>query len=105
MKLPPPATDKACDPCSTAMYPKEEYPWGLRLHLEGAQLEALGIAELPEVDIVVTLTAKAKVVSVSSSASSNAKQHRSVSLQITDLALGADKAKKKTENVLYGEEE
>lgn len=100
MKLPPPAAEKAtCDPC--VMYPREDYPWGLKLHLESESLDALGVAELPEVDTIVTIQAKAKVVSVNTSASANAKAHRSVSLQITDLGIGPAKAKKSSEDVFY----
>lgn len=103
MKLPPPKPEAKCDPC-TEMVPREEYPWGLRLHLQNESLDALGITEMPETDVVVTITAKAKVVGVSSSASSNSKKYRSVDLQITDMALGAEKPKKSSESVFYGDD-
>ncbi|HXH24044.1 MAG TPA: hypothetical protein VNI78_02270 [Vicinamibacterales bacterium] len=104
MKLPPPKAEEKCEPC-TVMSPREDYPWGLRLHLDGPQLDALGVTELPKTDVVVQLVAKATVVSVSTSASAGAKEHRSVSLQITDMALGAEKQKKRNESVFYDSEE
>lgn len=102
MKLPPPKPEAKSDPCCSTLYPQDEYPWGTRLHLQNESLDALGITDLPETETVVMITAKAKVIGVSSSATANDKKRRSVELQITDMALGADKEKKKNEDVFYG---
>lgn len=102
MKLPPPK-EKEPEPCCVS--PREEYPWGLRLHLQTEQLEQLGIEKLPDVETEVQITARAKVTSVNSGASAHDKQiRRSVELQITDLALAAaKKPAKESKDVFYGE--
>lgn len=103
MKLPP--SEKEPEP-ETAIAPREDYPWGLRLHLDAQQLEQLGIKDLPDVGLEVQLVAKAKVTSVNMGASEGTKKvHKSVSLQITDLGLDTEKPRKKTESVFYGDEE
>jgi len=82
------------------------YPYGLEISLDKNALEKLGVDELPEVGSVVALTAKAKVVSVNASNSLYVKDRR-VSLQITDLELGAStaaekKPKRDPSDSLYG---
>jgi major coat protein len=104
MKLPPPKpkTEAECAPCS---YPREDYPYGLRLHLDTQQLEQLGIDKLPDVGSEVTIVAKAKVTTVNQGASEHDKKtFRNVGLQITDLGLQAPKSAKKTEDVFYNSE-
>ena len=63
-----------------------KYPWGLCLNLDEQQLEQLGIKDLPKVDSTVTLTAKATITSVSENQTQEGTR-RSVSIQITDLAI------------------
>lgn len=101
MKLPPPKpkAEEACAPCS---YPREEYPYGLRLHLDTEQLEQLGIEKLPQVGTVVQIIAQATVTSLNEGASAHDKKtFRNVGLQITDLGLKSPKESKKTEDVFY----
>jgi hypothetical protein len=64
------------------------WPWGLRLTLDDEVLTKLGL-ELPDVGDTVTITAQAHVVSVNSS-ERQGETNRSVELQITDLAIGAE---------------
>ena len=64
-----------------------EYPYGLRLSLDEDSLEKLGIEELLEAGKSVHVVAKAEIVSVSHQESAHGKPHRSVELQITDLAV------------------
>lgn len=106
MKLPP-VKEKPLAESAPSM-PREEYPYGLRIHLDKDQLEQLGITKLPETGVEVSLVAKATVTSVNESAhdsGSGKNVYRSVSLQITDLALAPPKASKNTEDVFYSKDE
>lgn len=84
------------------------YPWGLSLHLDEDSLEKLGISKLPEVGGTVIVYARANITSVESRESEGGgrgvHKHRSVGLQITDLALleNEDENSKSTEETLYG---
>lgn len=107
MKLPAQASK---DPCECLVSPqREEYPWGLRIHLEAEQLAALGIKDLPEVGAEIQIVAIAKVVSASISASEGqSREHRSVGLQLTDMELAPPPSaakKKSTASVLFGGDE
>lgn len=62
--------------------PKEVYPYGLVLRLEKAQIEALGMKELPDAGAVVEFEAKAKVVKVEMR-----EEYTCVELQVTDMEL------------------
>jgi hypothetical protein len=88
MKLPP--RDKTSE---EKMYPTmadsgdgPKYPWGLCITLEKEQLDKLGLSENPKTDTVFTITAKAEVTSVSANQTQEG-ERRSITLQITDLAL------------------
>jgi hypothetical protein len=88
MKLPP--RDKTVE---EKMYPtmcdpdnQPEYPYGLCISLDDAQLDALGLKKLPAVGDAVTLNAQAKIVGVSESETQEGTR-RSLSMQITDLAV------------------
>lgn len=63
------------------------YPYGLCLCLDEDVLEKLGLSVLPTVGDEMMVTAVAKVESVSQSDSASGKR-RSLSLQITAMALG-----------------
>lgn len=66
-----------------------DFPWGLSVNLENESLDKLKIDSLPEVGSTVRIVAEARVESVSSRSDreSNGKKNRSVSLQITKMAL------------------
>lgn len=68
------------------------YPWGLSISLDEDALDALGITKLPEVGKPMMLVARVDVTSVSenkhTTEGNGTEKHRSVSLQITDLAIG-----------------
>ncbi len=102
MKLPP-LKEKPMADCAPCHIEREQYPYGLRLHLDTEQLSALGIDKLPDVGTEVTISAKGKVTSVNQGASEhNKKVFRNVGIQITDLGLDSAKPQtKKTEQVLY----
>ena len=74
-----------------AMGERDEFPFGLTLHLEDETLKKLGVTGLPKVGSTDTLTAKFKVTSVSENTSEGSEERRSVSLQITDLQVGSGK--------------
>lgn len=92
---------------TTAVAPEAPaYPYGLEISLDKDALEKLGVDELPEVGSVVGISGKAKVVSVHASDSLYGKDKR-ISLQITDLELGAPtagekKPKRDPSDTLYG---
>jgi hypothetical protein len=65
-----------------------KYPWGLCITLDDQSLKQLGITKMPDVDDVLTITAKAEITSVSANQSQDG-THRSLSLQITDMAIGS----------------
>ena len=79
----------------------DPYPYGLEVNLDEDSLQKLGIAELPAAGGVVNLAAKAKIASVSSHDSTRGGKRRSLSLQITDLALDAGE-RRPAAGVLYG---
>ncbi len=85
---------KTAEPSS----PGPTYPWGLTLRLEEAVLARLGIKELPEAEAELMLTAKVMVTEVMSRdevIGGETRKCRSLSLQITDLGLGAVKEETK----------
>lgn len=67
------------------------YPWGLSLTLDDPALKKLKI-EMPEVGDTLMLVARVEVTSVSLNDSADGGERRSVSLQVTEMSLGADKA-------------
>jgi hypothetical protein len=82
------------------------YPWGLQVRLDEAALDKLGLDTLPAVDSERLLIAKVKVVSVSSnehSAADGSKKHKhkSVELQICEMALDDVPAEKSASDSLY----
>ena len=73
--------------CSSPMN-GEDYPYGLALSLDDAELSKLGMKKLPEVGDEVKIVARAKVTSVNQSASENGGDSRSVRYQITRIKIG-----------------
>jgi hypothetical protein len=59
------------------------YPWGVCLSLEKAELDKLGITELPGIGDEFHMTIIAKVTSVNSSAREGSDEESRVGLQIT----------------------
>lgn len=86
--------DKAPD--EIGKYKESEYPWGLQLHLEDASVDKLDAASLRAGDKVMIM-AEATVSSVSSHEKDvdGGKVTISMSLQITDMALGEKPTDKK----------
>ena len=80
--------------------PDHDYPWGLRLHLESAQLEALGIEMMPDPGAKRMLLAKVEIVSTDSRHDESGTE-RSMALQITDMQL-MDDAGDSPADRLYG---
>lgn len=84
---------------------RDEYPWGLRISLDGDALKKLGI-ELPKVGEMLALGGLAKVCGVSTREHEGGEMHSNIDLQITDLGLepsGATPPKTAAET-MYGPE-
>lgn len=79
----------------------EDYPWGLRLHLEDDQLDKLGIDMMPDPGTKRMMMAKVEVVSTDLH-NRDGEQHRSMSLQITDMKLGDEDVRNSAAETLYG---
>lgn len=71
-------------------YDEPEYPYGLRISLDNAVLDKLGMKTLPAVGAVVEITARAVVQSVSTYERQDGEPSRDVSLQITDMDVTAE---------------
>ncbi len=99
MKLTPKQSKAESEPTEVT---RPEYPFGLRIRLHEEDLQRLGIKELPAVDLALRVAALTRVVQVSSDESSAGGAHRSVELQITDLALYKTSATKDAGETLYG---
>lgn len=81
-----------------------DYPYGLSICLGADEMEKLGIKDLPAIGDQMSLTATVKVTSVSSYDSEGGGSSKSVSLQITEMALDDGKAPSAAEK-LYGKKE
>lgn len=83
------------------------YPWGLSVELNDDALAKLGIADLPDVDDEMMLTARVCVTNVSARANATG-EAKSMSLQITAMALSdatdADDKSDPTDK-LYGDKD
>lgn len=66
---------------------RDEYPWGLRISLDGETMAKLGMTELPKIDAEFKLVALVCAVSVSQSERVDGEPHRSVELQIEQMML------------------
>lgn len=78
-----------------------DYPYGLSICLGADEMTKLGLKDLPAIGTEMEITAKVKVTSVSSSESESGSGHKSVSLQITEMAID-DGAKPSAAEKLYG---
>jgi hypothetical protein len=74
----------------------DKYPWGLELHLGKDELEKLGITDLPPVGTEFSVVAASVVERVSASSTGEG-EHKSMTLQITELALDGSPAKQSAE--------
>ena len=74
-----------------SMISSPEYPYGLEICLDECTLEKLGIEELPKVGDMVMISAMAKVCAVSEREMRDDEMDRRMSLQITEMGLGAPK--------------
>jgi len=80
-----------------------EYPWGLKLSLDEEALKKLALGEMPAVGTKLKIEANVEVCDVSQYESKEGGVRRSLSLQITDLGLGAADAPVNHAQVMYGE--
>lgn len=88
---------------STSIADQPAYPYGLRIDLNDAVVDKLGIKELPKVGDTMLITARVKVVSASESEEADGDTNKCMGLQITDMELGADKSEPvPAKKALYG---
>lgn len=91
----------------SALVDRPVYPYGLSVHLDEDAIEKLGLSELPKVGKTMKLVALVDVTSVeereNTTGGKETHRHRSIGLQITDLALEAKAAGKSTTEKLYEE--
>jgi hypothetical protein len=79
------------------------YPYGLEIRLDSESIKKLDLKSLPQVGSNLMVTARVEVTSVSSNDSKEGGKNHCVSLQITDMELGAEKEESSTAKDLYGE--
>lgn len=77
-----------CAPCECDS-DKPRYPWGLQLHLEGDQLAALGMTDLPKVGSVMVIQCSVKVTGCREEEREGGESERTVSMQITEIGAEA----------------
>lgn len=99
MKISPEQAQKDYAPTSVADAP--EYPWGLSINLDEQSIKKLGLPALPQVGQTMMITARVNVNSVSSNDTQQDGVQRSMSLQITDMEIGADKPETNPGESLY----
>lgn len=85
MKIEKEAAEKMYGP-ATAVAEAPQYPYGLRLSLDNAALEKLGI-EMPEVGDKMKMLAQVEVVGTSAYDAKEGGKRLSVELQITDMGI------------------
>ena len=87
MKMTKADREKRKETCISESPDMPVYPWGLSITLDEEALAKLGIKELPKTETPLVLVANVDVTAVSSNDTIGGGERRSVSLQITDLAL------------------
>lgn len=90
-------------PKASASVDEPSYPYGLTLHLDDAVIKKLGLGDMPDAGDNIVVLAKATVSSVSENEQAGGGKRRSMSIQITDLGIGAESDAKKASEKLYGE--
>lgn len=94
--------DPECVPiadCDRDEGPK--YPYGLQITLNEDSLRALGITDLPKVGSKMKIEGMVEVCETNQNETISGKNYRCLGLQITDMDLSAEKAKKPSKEVMY----
>lgn len=89
MKLSSAEQEKAM-PVETVAADRPRYPWGLGLHLDDEVIKKLELGSLPEVGKTMMVTARVNVTGAMEQEHEGSGKQRSVSMQITDMAIGPD---------------
>jgi hypothetical protein len=101
MKMSPQTAKQMTEPCAVDGGDRPRYPWGLSITLDEDSLDKLGMDTMPDVGESLQLSALVDVTACSSNETDSGKR-RSVSLQITDLALGTKASDSDHAEKLYG---
>ena len=64
-----------------------DYPYGLCIHMDGDELDKLGMTQLPEVGVEMPMDVLVRVTCVRQSAMEGADEERSVDFQIIAMAV------------------
>mgnify|MGYP001596297992 CR=1 FL=1 len=78
------------------------YPYGLCLNLDDDAIDKLGMVGMPEPGQTMMIQARVTVTGCRQEQRQD-ETHRSMDLQITDMAIGPDTAKPSAEDRLYSE--
>lgn len=84
-------TEKMEDKALVCSPSDEAYPYGLRMYVDNDMLSKLGVKELPAVGKSFKMMAMVEVCSVSMNESKEGGEHKSITLQITDMGLDLGK--------------
>lgn len=101
------AADKKANgyPDDVGMAGGPEYPWGMRLTLDGPLMDKLGLTELPKVGVEVQIFGTARVCSTSSNESKTG-ERKSMELCVEAFGLGDEAEEgepdKSAADVLFG---
>lgn len=88
---------------SAAMVEENEYGYGLCINLDSDQVEALGITKLPEPGSAMMIRARVVVKRTTTENDGEGPEHY-MSLQITDMEIGAIEKTKPAASMLYGDD-
>lgn len=88
------------EPCAVVDPPA--YPYGLSITLNDETITKLGLAALPAAGQKMMLHARVEVTSVSQYEQKDNDKERSIGLQITDMAVEADRGEADAATVMYG---
>lgn len=86
---------------STAVADAPQYPYGLRIELNNESLDKLDVGDMPTIGDRFTVTCTVEVCGCSSHTERDGDENRSLSLQITKMAMVPVATQKSTAEKLY----
>lgn len=86
---------------STAVADAPQFPYGLRVELNNDSLDKLAMKDMPKIGDRFTMTCTVEACGCASYTERDGDENRSLSLQITDMALVPMAAKKSAADAIY----